>query len=84
MTDGEAAAGVINNIVDNLKGSPLVIGLLCLNGLFLGLIAWLNHEASANRHDEMMELMRDCNRPTTYFSPNRGGLEESLQRKDVN
>lgn len=81
MTDTEAAAGVINNIVDNLKGSPLIIGMLALNALFLALIAWLNHESSSNRHEEMLEILRDCNRPQAYYPPTRGGLEESLSKE---
>ena len=85
MTDTEttAAAGVLNNVIDNLKGSPLIIGLLCLNGLFLAVIAWLSHESSTDRHAEMLEMMRDCNRPQAYYPPTRGGLEEMLNKKEV-
>ena len=64
MTKEEAAAGVINNIVDNLKGSPLIIGLLVMNAIFFAFTAYGMHDASVQRHDELMEIIRECTRTT--------------------
>lgn len=70
MTD-EDIAGVANNIVSSLKNQPVIIGLLVLNVIFVGVSYFEQQSSRQLRHDELMEIMRDC-RPALNRSEREG------------
>jgi hypothetical protein len=56
----EAGTDVARDLASGLKGSPLIIGILLLNAMFLVLIWYSNNQASEQRHEEMSYLMERC------------------------
>jgi len=55
--------GVANNIVDSLRGNPLVIGILALNAAFIVSFVYIDIQAKANYRFLTAELLRDCLTP---------------------
>ena len=62
MTDKEmeTAAGVANTLIQSLRGQPIVIGLLVVNLVFIGAMAYVRLQEDNQKHDEFMSLLSSC------------------------
>ena len=68
MTEQDTA-GVVNNVVDSLRGNPLVIGLLVINIGFLGAFLWVDDRRQENNKALVMELLRNCGSQPRGYAP---------------
>ena len=65
--------GVANNVVDSLRGNPMVIGLLALNTAFIASFVYIDIQSKANYRFLTAELLRDCltplRNPQPHYAP---------------
>jgi len=84
MTKEEQLTSVANNVIDSLRNQPLVIGMLVLNVIFLVVIGWANHEASSNRHDELLQVMSQANASDKDFERIESYLKQIIDNQREN
>ncbi len=58
------AKDIAGKVVDSLRNSPTIIGLLCINILFIAGLFWNISRAGHERHEELLEILRTCDEQT--------------------
>jgi hypothetical protein len=64
----EEAGKAVGGVVDALKSTPVVLGLILMNVLFLATALWFLHEVATNtraRNSEQTQLLAECMRRQT-------------------
>jgi uncharacterized membrane protein len=56
----EQAGKVASSVVDSLRGSPVVLGLILLNVVFMVLIFLAVKDVRKNQHEHMTFLLERC------------------------
>jgi len=75
-------SGLANNVVDSLRGSPLVIGILALNTAFIASFVYIDMQAKENMRVLTLELMRDCltplRNPQQHYAPQKQSAPQNM------
>ena len=63
----EGAGKAVSSVADAMKGAPIVLALVIINGAFIGLVIYLlmvigdnARERNATQIDLIKQMMRDC------------------------